>query len=118
MFNPLPYDASDMVFHALPLSLASRKEVEDLTAADGLLEQWFPVDSERAWALRAFGRALCPQDSCKSAIVHVDTLGSSAGNRGKTALQFMLQCVLGPGLCNLSPRNALSLGRSAAYMDR
>ena len=116
-FEPLPYQHEDMVFESLQVTYAGIQEAtgEEMQQAHALLEQWLSEPDEKAWLLRYLGRTLSPQqDACKTAVIHCDTLGDhQAGSRGKTTLQYMLECV---GLCSPLPGDTLSIGRSHSYM--
>ena len=109
-FVPLPLRTEDMVFHCLPATYKTTLDA-DVGAAQEMFHEWFPDPEECLWVLRYSGRALVPQDAIKCAVLHCDTLGpSQAGHRGKTTFQYMLECVMGPGLCQLHPGSDLTVG--------
>ena len=117
-FEPLPFQAKDMVVTCLSVKYQSMQACteEDLAAATNIWAQWFPLEPEGAWALRWLARALCPQECMKSAIIQCDTLGPEPpGGRGKSTLLYLLRGLTG---CQVLPGEHLCVGRAHGYLSK
>jgi hypothetical protein len=117
-FHPLPYPQHLMVTQpAISITYQQLMAVgeADIQEATRVLSTYFPVDAEREWLLRFWGRCLAPHDCCKMLVCLTDSLGDDdkPGNAAKTTLLTWLQSVLGACNCSMQSGHALTLGSSS-----